>query len=240
MLRHPALVRPQAYEERSAEAMFDLGFMHEFGLGVPKDLHLARRFYLMAKHTQPGAVVPVYLAVSWLQVHAWWDALRPHLPDALVRDWAALLQAVRAHAGGLGARLGALQAGAPTQLMMHAELVVGRWLAAAGAVVRGVLGGGLEGGQGQGQGQDAGETATLLGLIVVLGVVLRLRQQRAMRRAQVQGNGPAADAAAAGRGGGGGAGGAAAGLAADGAPRMARPTAPGGHPAQGEGNGAPH
>lgn len=39
-------------QERSAEAMFNLGFMHEFGVGVPKDLQLALRFYNMAKHTQ--------------------------------------------------------------------------------------------------------------------------------------------------------------------------------------------
>ncbi len=41
-------------QERSAEAMFNLGFMHEFGVGVPKDLQLALRFYNMAKHTQVG------------------------------------------------------------------------------------------------------------------------------------------------------------------------------------------
>lgn len=32
--------------------MFNLGFMHEFGVGVPQDLQLAKRFYNMAKHTQ--------------------------------------------------------------------------------------------------------------------------------------------------------------------------------------------
>ncbi|PNH12313.1 Protein sel-1 1 [Tetrabaena socialis] len=42
----------EAYQERSAEAMFNLGFMHEFGVGVPQDLALAKRFYHMAKHTQ--------------------------------------------------------------------------------------------------------------------------------------------------------------------------------------------
>ena len=39
-------------QERSAEAMFNLGFMHEFGAGLPKDLHLALRFYNMAMHAQ--------------------------------------------------------------------------------------------------------------------------------------------------------------------------------------------
>ena len=39
-------------QERSAQATFNLGFMHEFGVGVQKDLKLARKYYLMAKHTQ--------------------------------------------------------------------------------------------------------------------------------------------------------------------------------------------
>jgi len=39
-------------QERNAQAMFNLGFMHEFGVGVQKDLKLARKFYDMAKHTQ--------------------------------------------------------------------------------------------------------------------------------------------------------------------------------------------
>jgi hypothetical protein len=34
--------------------MFNLGFMHEFGAGVPQDLQLAKRFYDMARHTNVG------------------------------------------------------------------------------------------------------------------------------------------------------------------------------------------
>lgn len=47
----PSAAHLQAYQERAPEAMFNLGFMHEFGAGVPKDLQLARRFYNMALHT---------------------------------------------------------------------------------------------------------------------------------------------------------------------------------------------
>ncbi len=50
-----AAIYYEAYQERSAEAMFNLGFMHEFGAGVPQDLALARKFYLMTSHTMPDA-----------------------------------------------------------------------------------------------------------------------------------------------------------------------------------------
>ncbi len=50
-----AAIYYEAYQERNAEAMFNLGFMHEFGAGVPKDLQLARKFYLMTSHTMPDA-----------------------------------------------------------------------------------------------------------------------------------------------------------------------------------------
>ncbi len=51
--------------------MFNLGFMHEFGVGVPKDLHLARKFYSMAQHTQvDGACDPWRRGAC---VHEWWE-----------------------------------------------------------------------------------------------------------------------------------------------------------------------
>ena len=33
--------------------MFNLGYMHEYGLGVKPDLHLAKRYYDMAIETNP-------------------------------------------------------------------------------------------------------------------------------------------------------------------------------------------
>ncbi len=59
----------QAYQERSPEAMFNLGFVLEFGAGVPKDLRLARRFYDMALHTSADAALAVYCARAWLVLH---------------------------------------------------------------------------------------------------------------------------------------------------------------------------
>ena len=66
-----AAVYLRATQRRSAQAMFNLGAMHEHGLGLPKDLHLAKRYYDMALSTDPKAYVPVKLALYKLQAHAW-------------------------------------------------------------------------------------------------------------------------------------------------------------------------
>ena len=46
--------------------MFNLGYMHELGHGMPKDIHLAKRFYDMAAETSTDAKVPVALALAKL------------------------------------------------------------------------------------------------------------------------------------------------------------------------------
>lgn len=50
----------------SAQAMFNLGYMHEQGLGVKQDIHLAKRFYDMAAEASTDAKVPVALALAKL------------------------------------------------------------------------------------------------------------------------------------------------------------------------------
>eukprot|EP00897_Mesotaenium_endlicherianum_P008175 jgi/Mesen1/7386/ME000382S06586 len=54
-----------------AQAMFNLGFMHEHGLGMPTDAHLAKRYYDDALSTDPDAALPVKLALAalWLRQH---------------------------------------------------------------------------------------------------------------------------------------------------------------------------
>jgi len=58
-----------AADGRNAQAMFNLGYMHEQGIlsGKP-DFHLAKRYYDMALETDPDAVVPVRLALFKLWV----------------------------------------------------------------------------------------------------------------------------------------------------------------------------
>ena len=46
--------------------MFNLGYMHELGLGMKRDIHLAKRFYDMAAETSIDAKVPVALALAKL------------------------------------------------------------------------------------------------------------------------------------------------------------------------------
>ncbi|XP_034382976.1 protein sel-1 homolog 1 isoform X1 [Cyclopterus lumpus] len=53
-------------QQHSAQAMFNLGYMHEKGLGIKQDIHLAKRFYDMAAEASPDAQVPVFLALCKL------------------------------------------------------------------------------------------------------------------------------------------------------------------------------
>ncbi|KAL5966516.1 hypothetical protein TSMEX_005755 [Taenia solium] len=51
---------------RNAQAMFNLGYMHEHGLGFKRDIHLAKRFYDMAAATSSDAQIPAALALAKL------------------------------------------------------------------------------------------------------------------------------------------------------------------------------
>lgn len=46
----------------NAQALFNLGYMHEQGLGLKRDFHLAKRYYDMAADSSADAHVPVALA----------------------------------------------------------------------------------------------------------------------------------------------------------------------------------
>ena len=56
-----------ADRSQSPQAMFNLAYMHERGLGIKQDRHLAKRFYDMAVQTNPDAYLPVTLALVRLQ-----------------------------------------------------------------------------------------------------------------------------------------------------------------------------
>jgi len=53
---------------QNAQALFNLAYMHEQGLGVTRDLHLAKRFYDLAAETASEAFVPVALALFKLRL----------------------------------------------------------------------------------------------------------------------------------------------------------------------------
>lgn len=57
-----------AKSQSNAQAMFNLGYMHEHGQGLPFDLHLAKRYYDEALEHDPAAKLPVTLALTSLWV----------------------------------------------------------------------------------------------------------------------------------------------------------------------------
>ncbi|KAF9917277.1 ERAD-associated protein [Lobosporangium transversale] len=61
--------------ENSAMAMWNLGWMHENGVGVAKDFHLAKRWYDRSLTTNPGASLPVTLSLAKLNVRYIWNYL---------------------------------------------------------------------------------------------------------------------------------------------------------------------
>ncbi|XP_071873697.1 HMG-coA reductase degradation 3 [Bombus fervidus] len=55
--------RSASEQQHNAQAMFNLGYMHERGLGLAKDWHLAKRCYDLAAEASPDARIPVALAL---------------------------------------------------------------------------------------------------------------------------------------------------------------------------------
>jgi SEL1 protein len=61
----------QASEQRNAHAMFNLAHMHEHGIGMQKDLHLAKRYYDMILTSAPDSAMVVKIALHKLAIHRW-------------------------------------------------------------------------------------------------------------------------------------------------------------------------
>lgn len=57
----------KAVKLKSAEAMFNLGWMHARGFGMAADKHMAKRYFDMAKETDRDAFIPATLAVYALE-----------------------------------------------------------------------------------------------------------------------------------------------------------------------------
>lgn len=60
---------------QSAQAMWNLGWMHENGVGIEQDFHLAKRFYDLALDTNREAYVPVQLSLFRLRWRSWWNRI---------------------------------------------------------------------------------------------------------------------------------------------------------------------
>ncbi|XP_024403374.2 ERAD-associated E3 ubiquitin-protein ligase component HRD3A isoform X2 [Physcomitrium patens] len=71
----------KAQLQQNSQAMFNLGYMYEHGLGLPKDFHLAKRYYDQALDTEPAAMLPVTFALIGLY-------LRQKYAGSFIGRWA--------------------------------------------------------------------------------------------------------------------------------------------------------
>ena len=68
----------KAAETSSPQANFNLGYMHQWGIGLRQDFPLAKRYYdLAGNHVE--AELPVYFALAGLKAHQWWIRVRPNI-----------------------------------------------------------------------------------------------------------------------------------------------------------------
>jgi SEL1 protein len=58
---------------QSAQALYNLGWMHENGVGLNQDYHLAKRYYDSALETNEEAYLPVTLGLLKLRVKSAWN-----------------------------------------------------------------------------------------------------------------------------------------------------------------------
>jgi SEL1 protein len=67
--------RAAADTHMSALAMWNLGWMYENGRGVPRDFHLAKRYYDLALETNGEAYLPVMLSLLKLYARSVWHTI---------------------------------------------------------------------------------------------------------------------------------------------------------------------
>ena len=60
---------------QSAQALYNLGWMHENGVGLDQDFHLAKRYYDHALETNIEAYLPVTLSLFKLRIRSAWNTL---------------------------------------------------------------------------------------------------------------------------------------------------------------------
>lgn len=70
---------------QSAQALFNLGWMHENGVGLKQDFHLAKRYYDHALEVNEEAYLPVTLGLLKLRVRSAWNTLT-HGPVHSIQD----------------------------------------------------------------------------------------------------------------------------------------------------------
>jgi SEL1 protein len=61
--------------QQSAQALWNLGYMYENGIGMKQDFHLAKRFYDQAMEANVEAYLPVTLSLLKLRVRSLWNTI---------------------------------------------------------------------------------------------------------------------------------------------------------------------
>lgn len=70
-----ACYQAAADHQQSAQALWNVGWMHENGVGIEQDFHLAKRNYDLALETSPEAYLPVLLALLKLRLRSLWNTM---------------------------------------------------------------------------------------------------------------------------------------------------------------------
>eukprot|EP00899_Mesostigma_viride_P001427 jgi/Mesvir1/11285/Mv01079-RA.1 len=185
-----------AYQAAAAlgnvQAMYNLGSMHERGEGLPRDLHLAKRYYEQAIATNGDALLPCTLALASLRARMW-------LESSPTAQWLlATLQRFLPSFGGPVEEGAGAQGVGSTLTVQGKGGVSGKGVSATSGSKRGQKELGGDSGTGapgskrsSGVRESVGEGAPLLGmdddewetfvlavLVGALGVVLYLRRRR--------------------------------------------------------------
>jgi SEL1 protein len=64
-----------AESHQSAQSLWNLGWMHENGVAVTQDFHMAKRYYDLALELNKEAYLPVKLALGKLYIRSWWNGV---------------------------------------------------------------------------------------------------------------------------------------------------------------------
>ncbi|KAI5298408.1 hypothetical protein KEM56_004085 [Ascosphaera pollenicola] len=59
----------------SAQALWNLGWMHENGYGAAQDFHMAKRYYDLALETNAEAYLPAKLSLCKLRIRSFWNKI---------------------------------------------------------------------------------------------------------------------------------------------------------------------
>ncbi|OAX81575.1 hypothetical protein ACJ72_04087 [Emergomyces africanus] len=86
---------------RSAQAFWNLGWMHENGYATEQDFHLAKRFYDLALETNEEAYLPVKLSLIKLRIRSFWSRIthgkaNPIRPEPDAKPYRSLKEWIKA------------------------------------------------------------------------------------------------------------------------------------------------